>query len=77
MLVESLSVNGIDAFVEENKRLLSRGDVLEFFAVLLSEDTGYEIFEVFTEDSPEIRAAFVNSLKWRNSRSITDKLCLY
>lgn len=73
ILVSSFIEKEIDTFKAENKNILHRTDLLEFFSVLLAEKTEYEIFDVFAEDSSEIREAFIGGLKWRQANSITKK----
>lgn len=73
ILVSSLIKKGIDIFTTENKTILHRTDLLEFFSVLLAEKTEYEIFDAFTEDTSVIREAFIGGLKWRQANSISKK----
>ena len=72
-LVSSIIKKGFVTFEVENKNISHRIDLMEFFSVLLAEKTDYEIFQVFTEDSSEIRNAFIGGLKWRQADSITKK----
>ena len=71
ILVKSISEKDIKVFADDNKYILYRTDLLEYFSVLLSEKTEYEIFEVFPGKLPEIRNAFIGSLKWRQDSNIT------
>lgn len=78
-LVKNLRKIGKESFTEKYKHLLSEGDRLDVFAVVLSEEKGFnqddlEIFDIFygQDKNPIFVNAFISALKWRKTSSITE-----
>ncbi len=73
LLVAELDDIGIDQFHTKYKKLQMYGDILEAFAIVLSENAKYELFEIFEEEkrNSNIICGFCNSLKWRNADTIS------
>lgn len=68
-------------FLETFSWVMYRRDLLEFLGVILAEEKGVELNEIFSSDDPwvntTIRSAFLYGLTWRKSTSITAKTLDY
>lgn len=67
----------LETFLETYSWVLHREDLLEFLGVILAEERGVELHELFSSDDPwdnaAIREAFLYGLTWRKSASLTAK----
>lgn len=80
ILVSKLDKVGIEVFSSEYSDLINSQDILEMFAIVLSETKNIEIFEVFKDIADYyyiIEKAFLNTIKWRSTNSITVKTIEY
>lgn len=79
LLEEELKNIGENKFSSKYINLLRRRDKLEALAVVLSENGKYELFELFKEEeeNSNIIKAFCDTLRWRNSSSISQKTLDY
>lgn len=66
-----------DTFLEKYSWITRRMDLLEFFGIVMAEEKGIELSEIFSTDAPWeaalIRSAFLYGLTWRKGTSFTDK----
>ena len=66
-----------ETFLEKYSWITRRGDLLEFFGIILAEEKGTELGEVFSTDDPrnasQICSAFLYGLTWRKGTSFTEK----
>jgi hypothetical protein len=79
LLINELNNIGITEFAINHKDLLYYEDILEAFAIALTEDKVFELFEVFVENKEKngIVNAFIYGLKWRKSNTISSKTLDY
>lgn len=77
LLVDDLENIGEDKFREKYLRIQKYGDVLEVLAIVLSEKSKLEIFDLFEVSNENVIVAFCNSMKWRKAESITEKTIEY
>lgn len=66
-----------EQFVEKYNWIMSRPDLLQFVAIILSEKTNCEVFDVFSSEAKWekqwLRNAFLYGLLWRKASSFTTK----
>lgn len=66
-----------DVFLENYSWITRRGDLLEFFGIVLAEKTGNGLSDVFLADDPWeaalLRGAFLYGLTWRKGSTFTEK----
>lgn len=72
LLVNDLEYIGEDKFREKYLGIQNYGDILEALAIVLSERSKFELFELFEGDTENVISGFCNSLKWRKAESISD-----
>lgn len=79
LLTKELNSIGIEQFRLKYQKLRVYGDILEALAIALSENAKYELFEIFEEDQRNLNivSSFCNSLKWRKSDTISQKVIDY
>lgn len=77
MLVPEMQDLGIEAFRIANESLIWSKDILECLAIVLAQKTEYEIFDIFEKSNGNTRYAFIESLKWRTSQTITQNSLEY
>ncbi|MEG0428850.1 MAG: hypothetical protein RR639_03460, partial [Hydrogenoanaerobacterium sp.] len=77
MLVQEMQEVGIEAFRGANESLIWNKDILECLAIVLAQKTEYEIFDIFEKSNGNTRYAFIESLKWRTSQTITQNSLEY
>jgi len=70
-----------EMFLENYFWITHRVDLLEFFGIVLAEETGSELSEIFSTDDPWetalIRSAFLYGLTWRKGTTCTAKTWNY
>lgn len=71
ILVEDVKELDIDRFKEKHADLQYMSDLIEMFAIVLAEQTEYEIFDIWGD---EIAKEFFSSLKWRADNTITENI---
>lgn len=76
LLIKELQDTGLQKFKDKYIDLKYYPDLLEILAVALSEETDYELFEIF-ESTNSVVQRFCSALKWRKSETITDKAFEY
>lgn len=79
LLTSELDDIGVEQFRLKYQRLRGYGDILEALAIAMSENAKYELFDIFEEDqrNSNIINAFCNSLKWRKTDTISQKVIDY
>lgn len=77
LLLDDLEIIGEDKFRDKYKGICRYGDVLEALAIVLSERSDIELFDLFDVDNENVINAFCNSLKWRKADSISDVTMKY
>lgn len=72
LLVNELERIGVEQFNLKYNNLILYGDVLEAFAIALSEKNNFELFEALSEKRTDenLISSFCNSLVWRKSDTI-------
>lgn len=79
LLVDEITMNGIDSFQDKYLHLLNYEDVLGALAIVLAENTKYELFDIYFDkrNNDSVIRGFINGLKWRMSKTITKKTLDY
>lgn len=77
LLVDDLENIGEDKFRKKYLGIQNYGDILEALAIVLSERSKFELYELFDGDNENVISGFCNSLKWRKAESISDKTMGY
>lgn len=66
-----------EEFLERYSWITRRMDLLEFFGIILAEEQGLELNDIFSTDDPweaaSIRSAFIYGLIWRKGATFTEK----
>ncbi len=76
ILIQELQ-NDIKVFAKKYARLIHYRDILGCLAICATEDTDYEIFDIFAPEHEAVKCAFIESLKWRSSNSVNEKTINY
>lgn len=70
-----------ETFLETYSWVTRRMDLLEFFGIILAEEKGIELSDIFSTNNPWesalIRSAFLYGLTWRKGTSFTEKTWNY
>lgn len=77
LLVDDLEIIGVDEFYKKYQRLQNYGDILEALAIVLSERSAIELFELFEDNNRKVISSVCNSLKWRKAETISEKTMKY
>ncbi|VDN47296.1 conserved protein of unknown function [Petrocella atlantisensis] len=77
LLVDDLEVIGVTDFQEKYQNIVNYEGLLEALAIVMSERTELEIFEVFEGTKRNIIKGFCDSLKWRKNSRINEKTMKY
>lgn len=79
ILIDELKQKGLKDFANEHNSLIYNIDILKVLSISLIEETKYEIFDVYynVKKHNNIIMAFIESLKWRSSNSITSRTLEY
>lgn len=77
MLCEEFTQMSVEKFEEKYIYLLEIPGILNCLAVESWQTHGKEIFEIFDGEHTNIKNAFIESLKWRNDRQISQKTQKY
>jgi len=75
LLADELNSTNAQEFAEKHSNLTRYQDILQTLAIVVPEKCGYEIFEIYADKKEDmfLMEAFIYSLQWRTSASITDK----
>lgn len=77
MLCKELAQMSIEEFWQKHTGIIEMPGILNCLAVESWQTYGQEIFEILDGEHPNIKEAFIESLKWRNDRQISKKAQKY
>ncbi len=77
MLCKELVQMSIEEFWQKHTGIIEMPGILNCLAVESWQTYGQEIFEIIEGEHPNIKEAFIESLKWRNDRQISKKAQKY
>ena len=77
LLVDDLEAIGVVDFQEKYQNIINYEGLLEALAIVMSERTEFEIFDIFEGSKRNVIKGFCDSLKWRKNTRIKEKTMKY